>query len=104
MDIRSRIKHELRKRYGNFETYLESKYEDILTDKLLSSKKLEWSTYNQVVLELKHSLNDQLRVKELQYWLTDSDNPTQSCLNVLENVFSDNAELRRLYEKITNFD
>lgn len=106
MDIRSKIRDVLREQYGDFETYLEHEYENKITNNLVNGNlrdKKAWATYNQVVLELKHSLKDNLKVKELQYKLTDNTDPNKVCLEVLKNVNNFSPELERLYNKIKNF-
>lgn len=115
MDLKDKIRNELRESYGDFETYLEHKYEETVVEKLyeenlekrLSSDKLlvkkAWATYNQVIIELKHNLKDMLRVKELQYRLTDKENPREVCIEVIKGVKKRSPELERLYEKIRNF-
>ena len=65
MDIRGKIKQLLREQYGDFNTHLEHIYEDKITENLATGskhEKEEWATYNQVILELKHSIKDHLRV------------------------------------------
>ena len=65
----------------------------------------KWATYNQVLVELKHNIKDMLKVKELQYKLTEDDsNPTISCIDVLDSLKNRSDELERLYNKIRNFD
>lgn len=106
MDLKVRIREVLKENYGDFDTYLEHKYEDKLTETLIVGSyknKKEWATYNQVILELKHSLKDMLRVKELQYKLTDNSNPNEVCIEVIESVKDKSPELERLYYKIINF-
>lgn len=106
MDIQQKIRQVLASQYGNFETYLEHVYEDKVTEVLASGdlkKKQAWVTYNQVILELKHSIKDSLRVKELQYKLTDGGNPQRECLNVIVEIADRSPELQRLYDKIRNF-
>ena len=106
MNIKSRIKELLTEKYGPFETDLEHEYEMVLTENLISGKlntKKEWITYNQVILELKNSLKDTLRVKQLQYMLTDNLDPKNVCIEVIEDVKHNTKELERLYEKISNF-
>lgn len=106
MDNRDRIKLVLREQYGNFETHLEHVYENKLTQTLVDGNiddKKAWLTYNQVILELKHSLKDSLKVKELQYKLTDNNNPNIVCLEVIQTIKNRSAELDRLYNKINNF-
>lgn len=106
MSLKSKIREVLQQHYGDFDTILEHEYEDTLTKNLSSgsmSKKRAWATYNQVVLELKHSLKDMLRVKELQYKLTDDNNPKEVIIEVIEEVKSKSPELERLYYKIRNF-
>lgn len=106
MDVKHKIRLELRKHYGEFETILEHQYEDKLTQNLIEGslkKRKAWATYNQVVLELKHSLKDILRVKELQYKLTDDDNPKEVIIEFIEGIEKYTPELERLYYKIRNF-
>ena len=106
MDLKGRIREVLKESYGNFDTYLEHKYEDKLTETLIlgtNKNKKQWVTYNQVILELKHSLKDMLRVKELQYKLTENSNPNEVCIEVIENIRDRSPELERLYYKIINF-
>ena len=106
MDIRGKIRQVLREQYGEFNTHLEHVYEETVTKKL-SDKNIKnrkaWATYNQVVLELKHSLKDNLRVKELQYKLTEDSDPNQVCIDVINEVKNFSPELERLYYKIVNF-
>lgn len=106
MDIKVKIRQALREQYGEFNTHLEHIYEEKVTDNLASGnkkKKEAWSTYNQVVLELKHSIKDNLKVKELQYKLTDEFNPNEVCIEVIREVEKPSPELERLYVKIMNF-
>ena len=106
MDIKSKIREVLKSRYGEFKTHLEHVYEDKIIESLadgnLNDKKA-WVTYNQVILELKHSIKDNLRVKELQYKLTDNLDPNQVCIEVLQEIKHRSPELQRLYDKIKNF-
>ena len=106
MDLKDKIRSELKKQYGEFETILEHQYEDKLTQNLIEGsikRKKAWMTYNQVVLELKHSLKDMLRVKELQYKLTENTNPNEVIIEVIEGIKTTTPELERLYYKIKNF-
>ena len=106
MDIKAKIRESLREQYGDFETNLEHEYETKLTENLFVGdieKKRAWLTYNQVILELKHALKNTLKVRELQYKLTDDSIPNEVCISVLEDVKNQTAELERLYIKITNF-
>jgi hypothetical protein len=106
MELRDKIQRVLRDNYGEFETYLEREYETILTENLIEgnfSKKRVWSTYNQIILELKHTLKDMLRVKELQYKLTDTVDPNDECIKMMESVKDNTTELKRLYHKVTSF-
>lgn len=105
MDLQNKIREVLAQHYGKFETYLEHIYEDQLTDALANGslkKKEAWVTYNQVILELKHSLKDSLKVKELQYKLTDGGDPNRECISVIDEVKDRSPELDRLYYKIRN--
>jgi hypothetical protein len=106
MDIKTKIRSALREQYGEFNTSLELEYETKLTENLIVGdidKKLAWLTYNQVILELKNSLKNTLKVRELQYKLTDNSDPNIVCISVLEDVKNQTAELERLYYKIINF-
>lgn len=106
MELKEKIKNKLRDSYGGFRTNLEHKYEEQIIENLSMlnmKRKREWATYNQIILELKHNLNDMLRVKELQYRLTNEENPTNVCIEVINNVEKSSPELERLYNKIINF-
>tara|TARA_R110000796_G_scaffold61077_2_gene141367 strand:+ start:13387 stop:13707 length:321 start_codon:yes stop_codon:yes gene_type:complete len=106
VEIRDRIRFKLREAYGDVETYLENTYEQYLTENIYISSidnKKKWMTYNQVILELKHNLKDMLRVKELQYKLTETTNPNETCIEVLSSLSNLTPELDRLYNKIRNF-
>ena len=106
MDIRGKIREVLTKEYGNFDTYLEHVYEDKLTENLADGNiknKKKWLTYNQVVLELKNSIKDTIKVKELQYKLTEDSDPNKVCIEVIKPIKHRSQELERLYYKIINF-
>jgi hypothetical protein len=106
MDIKTKIRISLREQYGDFNTDLEHEYESKLTEILVIgdiNNKRAWLTYNQVILELKHTLKNMLKVKELQYKLTDNVNPNEVCISVIEDVKTQTPELERLYYKIANF-
>jgi len=115
MDLRNKIKKELRESYGEFDTFLEHEYEETIIEKLyeenlqkrIDSDKLSikkaWVTYNQVIVEFKHNIKDMLRVKELQYRLTNKENPNNVCIEVIAEVEERSPELERLYNKIVNF-
>lgn len=106
MNLKSKIKKSLREHYGNFNTKLEHDYENKITEILILNNhkhKAEWLTYNQVILEIKNSLKDMVKVKELQYKLTEDINPNTVCLEVIESLNFLNPELERLYYKIKNF-
>lgn len=106
MSIKDDIRLKLREAYGDAETYLETEYEQYLTEHIYIStidNKRKWVTYNQVILELKHNLKDMLRVKELQYKLTETTNPNNTCIEVLSGLGTLTPELDRLYHKIKNF-
>ena len=85
---------------------LESQYKTVMLQKLSSKNRNQvraWLTYNQVILELRDSLKNSLKTKELQYRLTDGENPNMACLDVMTEFKSESPELTRLYEKIMNF-
>ena len=106
MDIKTKIRESLKEQYGDFNTNLEHEYETKLTEILIigdMQKKRAWLTYNQVILELKHTLKDILKVRELQYKLTDNSDPNEVCISVIEDIKNKTEELERLYNKIANF-
>jgi len=106
MTLKTKIRKVLKEHYGDFDSVLEHQYETKLTENLIIGdlqKKKAWATYNQVILELKHSLKDMLKVKELQYKLTDNNNPNEVIIEVIEDVKGTTPELERLYNKIRNF-
>lgn len=106
MDIQNKIREVLTQQYGNFETHLEHIYETKMTEVLTNGNikhKKAWVTYNQVILELKHSIKDNLKVKELQYKLTDDGDPNRVCIEVIKDLKDRSPELERLYYKIRNF-
>ena len=106
MDLKSKIKKTLREYYGEFESNLEIEYEDTVTNKLIngsSTDKDRWATYNQLMIELKHNLKNNEKVKELQYKLTDDSNPTEVCIELISELSVKNDELERLYYKMKNF-
>ena len=106
MSLKAKIRQILKEHYGNFDSGLEHTYEDTLTEKLIvgnTQQKKAWATYNQVILELKHSIKDMLKVKELQYKLTENSDPNEVCIEVIKEVKNRTPELDRLYYKIVNF-
>lgn len=106
MTIKTKIRKLLKEHYGEFNTGLEHEYEMKLTENLIIGdieQKKAWITYNQVIVELKHSLKDMLKVKELQYKLTENTNPNEVCIEVIETLKDKSPELNRLYYKIRNF-
>jgi hypothetical protein len=106
MELNTKIKLVLKEYYGDFNTNLEHEYEIKLTEKLVIGNldnKRAWLTYNQVILELKNNLKDMLKVKELQYKLTDDLDPNIVCIEVIETLKTKTPELERLYNKIINF-
>lgn len=106
MRLKGKIKNALRESYGDFSTELENEYQNKVTDVLIEGSRLskkEWVTYNQVILELKHNIKDNLRVRELLYRLTDKEDPNNACIDVIKEVETKSPELERLYYKIVNF-
>lgn len=106
MELKDKIKKALNDVYGNFETNLEVEYETTITDNLLNGNRqnrMEWATYNQVIIELKHNLKNMLKVKQLQYELTDDKDPNEVCISVIDGLNVKTEELNRLYDKIMNF-
>ena len=107
MDIKAKIRIALKETYGEFNTKLEHQYENKLTENLMMGdleKSRAWLTYNQVILEFKNALKNTLKVRELQYMLTEDLNPNQACIDVMKEVKSQSPELERLYNKIANFE
>jgi len=105
MNLKTKIRQVLTEHYGDFNSYLEIEYENKLTESLILGnleQKKAWATYNQVVLEIKNSLNDTLKVKELQYKLTENSDPKSVCINIIEPLKDLTPELQRLYIKIKN--
>lgn len=105
-ELEVKIKELLNEVYGDFITDLEHEYEDKIVSLLMTekySKKEEWVTYNQLMIELKHSLKNELKVKELQYRLTDDENPKHVCIRIMEELDFKSPEMLRLYEKIKTF-
>ncbi len=101
------IRNALREVYGESNTKLEFEYEDKITENLFIGdivNKRKWLTYNQVILELKNNLKDMLKVKELQYKLTENINPNEVCLEFLKCLKTKTPELERLQYKIMNFE
>ncbi len=45
-----------------------------------------------------------LKVRRLQYNLTEDNNPRTVCIDVLNEIRKKTPELERLYHKIKNFD
>lgn len=107
MNIKAKIRQKLIEVYGeSFNSYLEHEYEKKITENLINGdlkSKREWVTYNQVIIELKYNIKDALKVKELQYKLTDNEPPNKSCLDVISEIKTLSPELLRLYQKIINF-
>jgi hypothetical protein len=106
MELKDKIKIALSEVYGEFKTGLEIQYEARLTETLLTGdtrNREEWVTYNQVMIELKHNLKDMLRVRQLQYELTDDSRPNEVCLGIIKDLGVKTTELDRLYYKIMNF-
>jgi hypothetical protein len=105
MDLKSKIRFLLKEQYGEFNTFLEIEYQEKITENLiigdLNTKKA-WVTYNQVILELKNGLKNNLKVKELLYNLTEESNPNEECIKVINELPDLTPELTRLYEKIKN--
>jgi hypothetical protein len=104
--MKGKIREILRGSYGEFSTVLESQYEGVMLEKLSSKNRHQvraWLTYNQVILELRDSLKNSIKTKELQYRLTEGENPNVACLEVMGELKDTSPELTRLYEKIMNF-
>ena len=106
MDLKVKIRQVLNEQYGGFKSDLEHEYEIKLTENLMTKsikKRKVWATYNQIILELKHSIKDMLKVKEIQYKLTDENSTNDSIIESVEGVKTFTPELERLYYKIKNF-
>lgn len=106
MDLKAKIRSVLKEHYGEFNSELEHQYESKLVSNLMVNdinNKKAWVTYNQVVLEIKNSLKDMLKVKELQYKLTEDLDPNDVIIEVIEPMKTLTPELERLYYKVKNF-
>lgn len=106
MELIDKIKKKLEESYGFFESDLERQYEDKLIEKLSDDDemvRLQWSTYHQVVVEIKYNIRDILKLQELQYRLTEDTNPREVCIDLMMNMDDITSELSRLYEKIKGF-
>jgi hypothetical protein len=112
MDLENKIRTELRVEYGDFTGFLENQYEIFLINKLITSswkrknkisEKEKWLTYNQVVLEIKKNINDNKILGEIQYRLTNGENPTNVCTDIIKKIKNKTTELERLYYKIISF-
>jgi hypothetical protein len=104
--LEDRIREVLRNHYGESNTMLEMEYEHKFIQTLMEGEdetRSKWATYNQVILEYKHHMKDINKVKELQYRLTDVEDPKQVCMDVIDDTQFKSPELQRLYEKIKNF-
>lgn len=103
--MKTKIRQVLREHYGEFQTKLEKEYEMKVIENLqIESNRWEWATYNQLILELKNNIKDNLRVKELLYRITDKENPNDVCMDIIHKVGFVSPELERLADKIRNFD
>ena len=101
--MRGKIKKILRESLGDLvKSSLGSQYEKLVTENLLSDKKREWATYNQVIIEL-NNLKERKKIEEVQYRLTDKEDPNQVIVEILEAFDGLTPELERLYYKIKNF-
>lgn len=104
--METKIREILRNYYGEYISELELEYENKIINALSEHDdklKKQWVTYNQVILELKHNMKNILKVQELQYKLTESDNPKETCIEVLNSIEIRTEELDRLYKKIESF-
>jgi len=103
---RNHILTVLRSTYGDFNSQLEHQYSDTLISEISENKVStvrEWLTYHQVILELKNSPDTLNKSKELQYRISDGENPKSACMKIISEIKDCNPELKRLYEKINNF-
>lgn len=101
-----KIREILKKVYGEFNSYLEKKYEEKLVDILVNGTaydKYKWITYNQILIELRLTKKDENITNELLYKLTEDGDPTNSCITFLDGLGKRNKELDRLYDKLINF-
>ncbi len=101
-----KIREILRKVYGEFNSYLEKKYEEKLVNILVNGTaydKYKWITYNQILIELRLTKKDENITNELLYKLTEDGDPTNSCITFLDELGERNKELDRLYDKLINF-
>jgi hypothetical protein len=96
----------LRSTYGDFNTKLEHQYSDAIITEISENTVntvRQWLTYHQVILELKKNADTLNKSKELQYRLSDGENPKKACMKIISEITNCNPELKRLYDKINNF-
>ena len=103
--MKDKIIKVLREHYSNFETILEKEYENLIVEHLENDvdHRVEWATYNQLILEFKHNIRNNLYVAELQYRLSDNEDPINVCLDVINKYGYISPELERLADKIRDF-
>ena len=104
--MQTKIKAVLHECYGDFETSLETLYEDTIVENLLNDSwehKQMWATYNQVVLELKDSQIHDHKYKELLFRLSNLEEPNKICIDIINESGVLTDELERLYYKINQF-
>lgn len=105
-DLKDKIRYYLIKEYGNFDSLLEKQYLSFITEKLSNSKtyceRIKWLSYNQVILEFKKNIKNDIKTKELQYIITDKEISYLDVKKVIEKYKNYNKEINRLYLKILN--
>lgn len=102
--MKTKIKKVLREHYGKFQSRLEKEYQNIIVEHLNNYNNIhEWATYNQLILELKNNIKDNLRLNELLYRLTDNEDPNIVCIDIINKINTKSPELERLADKIRNF-
>lgn len=92
--------------YGRFKTRLEIEYKYLILNKLLTGDdetRKWWATFHQVALTLKHNVKDELKLKELQYRLTNGEDPILVTTEIISRLGFQDSEINRLYIKIINF-
>ena len=104
--MRNKITRILRESYGEFNSSLESLYNETITENLLHESwehKRKWATYNQVVLELKKTPIKEKKYEELLFRLSNLEEPNQICIEIIKESGIVTDELERLYYKINQF-
>ena len=87
-------------------TNLEKQFSKIVVDKLSGDNEIEaykWATYNAILIELRELGEDEL-IKEIEYRITDGENPDKIFLRILStHPKAESPELQRLKKVILDW-